>query len=555
MKISTGDKAALSWIWKSSAKYRFRILLLTLGNMVFAGASVLFALMCRGIVDGAVDSDRNAVIKSGAGLLMVILGMLLLRLFCNAVEETIRAGLEKEYRGIILNSLLKKDYEKISAYHSGELMNRMFSDVAVVTDGAAGILPSVMGMVTKLAGAAAVLMALDMSFALIFIGAGAVLFLVSRLFRKHIKKLHKQVQETGGQVRSFLQETLEGLLVIKAFGAEEKMSRINENNQDKHYKARLKRRSVTISANAGFGFVFQAGYLYAILWGAFGIMNGVMTYGTLTAILQLVNQIQQPFAALSAVMPKFYSMTASAERITELLNLPEEPQAEKKADYENLNRITVKNVDFSYGENHVLHNVNIEINKGEIISLTGISGGGKSTLFLLLLGAYRPQRGDIIFEAEDDSFSAGKETRGLFAYVPQGNLLFSGTVRDNITFLNETATEEEINAAAETACALDFINELPEGMETKIGENGFGISEGQAQRIAIARAILGGAPILLLDEATSALDETTEAALLNNIRRMKKKTVLIVTHRPAALEICNRHLILKEGNLTYGDLR
>ncbi|MBQ8614653.1 MAG: ABC transporter ATP-binding protein [Ruminiclostridium sp.] len=555
MKISTGDKAALSWIWKSSAKYRFRILLLTLGNMVFAGASVLFALMCRGIVDGAVDSDRNAVIKSGAGLLMVILGMLLLRLFCNAVEETIRAGLEKEYRGIILNSLLKKDYEKISAYHSGELMNRMFSDVAVVTDGAAGILPSVMGMVTKLAGAAAVLMALDMSFALIFIGAGAVLFLVSRLFRKHIKKLHKQVQETGGQVRSFLQETLEGLLVIKAFGAEEKMSRINENNQDKHYKARLKRRSVTISANAGFGFVFQAGYLYAILWGAFGIMNGVMTYGTLTAILQLVNQIQQPFAALSAVMPKFYSMTASAERITELLNLPEEPQAEKKADYEKLNRITVKNVDFSYGENHVLNNVNIEINNGEIISLTGISGGGKSTLFLLLLGAYRPQRGDIIFEAENGSFSAGRETRGLFAYVPQGNLLFSGTVRDNITFLNETATEEEINAAAETACALNFINELPEGMETKIGENGFGISEGQAQRIAIARAILGGAPILLLDEATSALDETTEAALLNNIRRMKNKTALIVTHRPAALEICSRHLILKEGNLTYGDLQ
>ncbi len=555
MKISTGDKAALSWIWKSSAKYRPRILLLTLGNMVFAGASVLFALMCRGIVDGAVVSDRNAVIKSGAGLLMVILGMLLLRLFCNAVEETIRAGLEKEYRGIILNSLLKKDYEKISAYHSGELMNRMFSDVAVVTDGTAGILPSVMGMVTKLAGAAAVLMALDMSFALIFIGAGAVLFLVSRLFRNHIKKLHKQVQETGGQVRSFLQETLEGLLVIKAFGAEEKMSRINENNQEKHYKARLKRRTVTISANAGFGFVFQAGYLYAILWGAFGIMNGVMTYGTLTAILQLVNQIQQPFAALSAVMPKFYSMTASAERITELLSLPDEPQAEKKADYEKLSRITVKDMDFSYGENKVLSNVNIEINKGEIISLTGISGGGKSTLFLLLLGAYRPQNGEIIFEAENDSFSAGKETRGLFAYVPQGNLLFSGTVRDNITFLNETATEEEISAAAETACALDFINELPEGMETKIGENGFGISEGQAQRIAIARAILGGAPILLLDEATSALDETTEAALLNNIRRMKNKTVLIVTHRPAALEICSRHLILKEGNLTYGDLQ
>lgn len=555
MKISTGDRTSLEWIWKSSAKYRLRLVLLTLGNMIFAAASVLFALMCRGIVDGAVQGEKNAVIESGTGLFLVISGMLLLRLFCNGIEETIRAGLEKEYRGIILNSLLKKDYEKASAYHSGELMNRMFSDVGVVTDGAAGILPSVMGMVTKLVGAAAVLMALDLSFALLFIGAGLVLFLVSRFFRKRIKRLHKQVQETGGEVRSFLQEALEGLLVIKVFGAEEKMSRINEKNQEKHYKARLRRRSVTISANAGFGFVFQAGYLYAILWGAFGIMSGAMTYGTLTAILQLVNQIQQPFAALSAVMPKFYSMTASAERITELLSLPEEPEAEKTADYEKLEKITISGMSFSYGENKVLDNVNIEIDKGEIISLTGISGGGKSTLFLLLLGAYRPQSGEIVFEAENGSFSAGKETRRLFAYVPQGNLLFSGTVRDNITFLNETASEAEINKAAETACALDFINELPDGMETKIGENGFGISEGQAQRIAIARAILGGAPLLLLDEATSALDESTEAALLQNIRVMKDRTVLIVTHRPAALDICGRHLILKEGKLTYGDLR
>ncbi len=555
MAVSVSDKSALKWIYKSSKKAHLRLVLLILGNAVFAVISVIFALMCRGIVDGAAEKNTDVVIKSGIGLFIIILAMLILRLFCNSLDETVRAGLEKEYRSRILSALLKKEYEKTSAYHSGELLNRMFSDVGVVIDGVVGLLPALTGMVARLIGAAAVLMMLDTGFTLLFIAAGIVLFLVSRFFRKRIKLLHKNVQETQGVVRSFLQETLESLLIVKIFGAGEKMCRKNDNNQEAHYKARMKRRTMSIIANSGFGFVFQTGYLYAILWGAFGIIGGTMTYGTLTAILQLVNQIQQPFATLSALLPRFYSMIASAERIIELEELPDEAEAEKQLEYSALRKISVENMSFSYGENKVLSNVNIELEKGEFVSLTGISGGGKSTLFLLLMGAYTPQNGSIRFIADNDTYSAGGETRKLFAYVPQGNFLFSGTVRDNITFLNETASEAEIEAAAKTACAMDFIKELPEGMETKIGENGFGISEGQAQRIAVARAILSNAPILLLDEATSALDEATEAQLLKNIAEMDGKTVLIVTHRCAALDICKKHLILKEGKITYGEIQ
>lgn len=555
MAVSGSDKAAMKWIFNSSKKQHLRICFLVAGNAVFAAVSVIFALMCRGIVDGAVDKNAEAVIKSGVGLFIIILAMLVLRLVCSSLEESIRAGLETSYRQRILGTLLGKNYEKTSSYHSGELLNRMFSDVSVVTDGVTGILPSLVGMATRLIGAAAVLMVLDLSFTLLFIGAGIILFLVSQFFRKKIKRLHKNVQETGGVVRSFLQEALESLLVVKIFGAEEKMSRINDQNQDVHYKARMKRRSVSILANSGFGFIFQMGYLYAIVWGAFRIIDGTMSYGTLTAILQLVNQIQQPFASLSALLPRFYGMIASAERIIELEALPDEPKAEKRLDYNKLNRISIENVSFAYGENSVLSDVNIVIEKGEFVSLTGISGGGKSTLFLLLLGAYQPWSGNIRFETDSEAFAPGAETRSIFAYVPQGNFLFSGTVRDNITFLNETASEDEIEAAAQAACALDFINGFPEGMDTKIGENGFGISEGQAQRIAVARAILGGAPVLLLDEATSALDEATEAQLLKNIAAMDGKTVLIVTHRRAALDICGKRLILKEGKITYGDIR
>lgn len=554
MSVKFADKTALKWIYKTSKKQHLRLILLVAGNAVFAVISVLFALMCRGIVDSAVAKDTPKLIENGIGLFVIILLMLFLRLACSGLDETIRAGLEKEHRGRLLSEILKKDYEKISVYHSGELLNRMFSDVGIVTDGVVSLLPSLVNMVTRLIGAAVVMMTLDLSFTLLFIAGGLVLFLVSRFFRKRIKHLHKAVQESQGVVRSFLQETIERILVVKSFVTEEKMCRINENNQNIHYKARMKRRSISIAANSGFGFVFQIGYLYAIMWGAFGIAADTMTYGTLTAILQLVNQIQQPFASLSALLPRFYGTIASAERLIELENLPDEPKAEKKADYNSFKSIKTEKMSFSYGENTVLSDVSIEINKGDFVSVTGISGGGKSTLFLLLLGAYKPKSGSLSFIGENGSFSAGNETRSLFAYVPQGNILFSGTVRDNITFLNETASEDEIWAAAKVACAEEFIRGLPEGLETKVGENGFGISEGQAQRIAAARALLSGAPILLLDEATSALDEKTEAKLLENIAALKEKTVLIVTHRRAALDICNKHLILKEGNLSYGDI-
>ncbi|MGN1090071.1 MAG: ATP-binding cassette domain-containing protein, partial [Huintestinicola sp.] len=219
--------------------------------------------------------------------------------------------------------------------------------------------------------------------------------------------------------------------------------------------------------------------------------------------------------------------------------------------YDELEKIMLEDVCYSYGENDVLKDVCIDVEKGSITSLTGISGGGKSTLFLLLLGAYQPSSGSIVFSSPKGSFGAGRETRRLFAYVPQGNQLFSGTIAENIAFLKSGADRDDIMHAAEIACAAEFIKELPGGLDTKVGENGFGLSEGQAQRIAVARAILSGAPVLLLDEATAALDEATEARLLENISALDGKTVMIVTHRPAALKICSRHLILKDGKIRY----
>lgn len=342
---------------------------------------------------------------------------------------------------------------------------------------------------------------------------------------------------------------MENMRLIKASDLEVKMENQAESCQAEHMKAQLHRRTYSITSNAGMNFIFQMGYLYALVWGGLKISSHAMSYGTLTAILQLVGQIQTPFSSMSGVLQKLYGMLSSAERLEELFNLEDEKGEDLVNTYHEFQEMQLRNLNFSYDRMDVLKDVNFTVKSGDFIALTGLSGGGKSTLFLLMLGIYQPLEGSIQFQFENGVEAAGKRTRKLFAYVPQGNTLFSGTLRENIAMFAENSTEEQIWHAAEVACVKEFIAEQPEGLDTVIGERGVGLSEGQAQRIAVARAILSGAPILLLDEATSALDGETEKRLLENIAALKNKTCIIVTHRKAALAICNRCLNLENGKI------
>lgn len=554
MAKSKPDNAALSWLLARTKGRRGALAAIIAGNAVFAAAGAAFSLLCRGIIDSAVSGDRGGILGYAAGLGGFVLLQLVLRLVCNSLSEYVRAGMEMDMRAKLFGKLLSAELSSVTKYHSGELLNRMFSDVKICSDGIADILPAAVNMVTRLVCAGVIMVFLEPWFAALFIAAGAVVFVVTRFFRGRLKGLHKQVQEKEGKVRSFLQEALESAAVIKVFGAERKMLRRNDLNQREHYRIRMKRRAIGIISGAGFGLIFQAGYVLALVWGAFGIFSGGMTYGTLTAVLQLVNQIQSPFAGLSSLFPQYYAMLASAERIIELENLPEEQKSAKALDYADFQRLEVSGLRFGYGEKDVITRADFTLNRGETAALTGISGGGKSTLFMLLLGAYRPDGGEIRFVSRSEEYSPGQETRGIFAYVPQGNCLFSGTIRENIAFLNDTEiSDEAVMQAAKAACADESITQLPEGLDARIGENGHGLSEGQAQRIAVARALYSGAGFLLLDEATSALDEQTERKLLENISAMDGKTVLIVTHRPAALEICDRRFTLTDGVITEHD--
>lgn len=547
MQKNGSDKAALLWLFKLSHGKRAGLITIILGNAVFAASGTAFALFCRGIIDSAVNSERDGIITYALLLGAVVVLQLFLRLLCNSLSERIRAKTEMKLRSEVLGALLSSELSELKKYHSGELLNRMFSDIRICADGLTGIVPSAVNMLTQLICAAAVMIILEPWFAALFVVAGVLVFVVMRIMRPRLKHLHKTVQEKEGTVRAFLQETLENPAVIKVFGAEKRVEARNNANQLEHYRVRMRRRNYSIVANAGFSLIFQAGYAFALVWGAFGIFSGGMTYGTLTAVLQLVNQIQSPFAGLSGLLPQYYSAIASAERVIEISSMSGEEHTKKTLHYADFTELSVRNLSFSYGICEVIKCADFDLKRGGITALTGVSGGGKSTLFMLLLGAYKPKTGEIVYKSDSSAYSAGLETRNCIAYVPQGNCLFSGTVRENVSFFEKNPDDGRIKEALRTACAEEFVTELRGGLDAVIGENGAGLSEGQAQRLAVARAIYSGAGILLLDEATSALDEETESRLLRNISEMTDKTVLIVTHRPAALKICTKRLTLKDG--------
>lgn len=541
------NRLTMAWLWKQTKPQHLRLAGLVFGNACFSFISVFFALVCRSVIDAAVAANLRRMWQSAAVFLGIITLQTVLWLWLKRAEEYVRSKTAMDLRGNMTKQLLKKEYAAVRKKHSGEWMNRMFSDVQIISEGIVTILPGMVSMLTRLICAVAVLYFLQPLFAYIFVAGGLFLIVCTGVFRKKLKILHREVQEKQGKVQSFLQEMVENLLVIKVFGEEVDMEAKSQILQDEHFEAQMKRRKISICANAGFSFIFELGYFAALCWGAGGLYRGTVTYGTLTAILQLVGQLQTPVANLSGILPKIYGVLASSERIMELKKYPEERAAGKpEGAFQN---ICFDRVRFSYGGAPVLKQVSFTIKRGETIAVTGLSGGGKSTIFLLILGIYSAREGKITIQTTKQNLSPGKDSRPLFAYVPQGNGLFSGTIRENIQFGKGEASEEKVWEALEAACAREFVEKLPQKLDTVVGEKGLGLSEGQSQRLAIARAILRETPIILLDEATSALDSKTEAEVLRHISTLNDRTCLIVTHREAALKICTKQLLLDHGTI------
>ena len=471
-----------------------------------------------------------------------------------------------------MSMLLRKDYATVSALHSGEWLNRLTSDTVVVAEGYVNILPGLTGMLVKLFSALILMISLDARFASILIPGGALVLVLTYVFRKRMKRLHKAVQEADGRLRVFLQERLGSMLMIRSFAAESQTEQEAGTWMEEHKSARQRKYRFANLCNIGFGAGMDGMYLFGLGYCGYGILTGSVSYGTLMAMIQLIGQIQAPFASLTGVLPVYYAMLASGERLMEIEDYPDAGELpalgmDEVLDYydHRMAGFGLRDAVFAYdptvekladlsGEklSPVLEHVSLEVKKGDMIALCGPSGCGKSTVLRLLMGVYRLDAGMRFLEDVDGSCQELTEQwRRLFAYVPQGNLLMRGSVRDVVSFgaPQERTDDAGIRRALEAACA-DFVDELEQGMDTMLGEHGTGLSEGQMQRLAIARAVFSRSPVLLLDEATSALDEKTEKEVLDHLRKLQNRTVVIVTHRPAALSICSRVVRFGEHGMT-----
>lgn len=562
------QKSTLRWLCAVAGRTKFNIVLLLLVQAASGVSSVAYAVCLKDIINAAVAGDKPGFFRWVGGFALLVCFQLALRAVQRYLEEATKSALENNTKRRLLSRLLTEDFASVTAVHSGEWMNRLTNDTVVVANGMTEILPGVTGMAVRLIGAVAMIVVLEPRFLYLIIPGGILLLIFSTLFRKRMKRLHKRIQEADGSLRVFLQETLGSLLVVRSYGVETEMEEAADTHMESHRKARMRRNWFSNFCNIGFGMVMNGAYVLGAFFCGYGILTGTMSYGTFTAVLQLIGQIQSPFANISGYLPRFYSMLASAERLMEAEKISTaEPTARKSAEEircvykENFASIGLADAGFTYlpparGVDEeadkermpvVISGLNLEIKKGEFVAFTGASGCGKSTVLKLLMCLYPLDAGKRYLKLGGAEVPLDESWQRLFAYVPQGNFLMSGTIREIVAFADREAMRDEarIRHALTVACA-EFVFDLEQGVDTLLGERGLGLSEGQMQRLAIARAIFSDRPILMLDEATSALDAATERQFLNNLRSMTDKTVLIVTHRPAALNFCDRQIQFDE---------
>lgn len=506
------------------------LLILIALSVILSVTAVFFAYASKVLIDGAQESDQLKLLYGGIAIISVLGVQILTKALYSYATAYYKANTEKNIQKRLYSKVLRKKYAMITPFHSGELMNFLQSDVHKITEGVIDIVPRFTFLVLRFTMAFVLLSFLDITFALIMIFFGTLLFLIGLFVRKEIKLRHHAMQDKEAKLRSNLHEGLEHIMLIKAFEAERYAENQLEVHQLGFLKAFLAKQRIGVIASTAMQGFFSLGYAFALIYGAYRIGIGLLTYGSLIAIIQLVEFMQSPFSNLSTLLPKYYAMIGSSERIMALENIEEESQ-EKNTPLLDFDAIVIDDLYFSYGEEQVIKGMNTKINKNQFIVIKGPSGAGKTTLFKLFLGLYEPTKGSIQLVHNDKCVEVSSKTRNLFSYVPQGLMVISGTIKDNIVFNQEHVSYELLVEAAKTACIYEDIVKLPKGFDTWLGEKGIGLSEGQLQRIAIARALLKPTPILLFDEITSALDAETEKKILMNIKKVDNKTCFIITHR------------------------
>ena len=538
----------IRWLASYTKPYIPQLILVLLLDLAATAASIGLSLIGKEMIDSA--GLGQSVTGHILTYILVIIVSQVLSIISSLIvvvfNEKFAFGIRKQ----VYRRVLETHWLDIAKYHTGDLMTRLTSDVGVVSDGISNIIPSIVRLFMELIATFCTLAYFDWRLAVMAVVIAPIAAVVSLWLGRKLKRLQIKVQESEAKYRSFLQESLANILIVKSFNSEEySVNRLTE-LRDERLNWVIKKNHVSVAASNVMSFTFQLGYIAAFAWGTICISRNIITFGTMTVFLTLVNRIQAPIVSLSQYIPKLVAVLASSGRIIELQKLPVEERCTDNIKPAGVG-VRVENLSFGYTDENVLENAEVDFKPGEFTAIVGQSGIGKTTLIRLIMSFTNAAHGLIEFYNQDgEKERANAGARDFIAYVPQGNTLFSGTIRDNILIGKRDATEDEIKEALSAASALEFVNELPNGIDTVIGEKGHGISEGQAQRIAIARALIKKAPFLILDEATSSLDESTELAVLESIRKQKPTpTCLLITHRRSVLKYCDREIRIEDRQL------
>lgn len=532
------------WLYSYAAKYKWLIVIYIVIGLFATGLALAASLVTKNLINEVLGGK----ISAAAVALYVFLGLsgIAVSALNRRLSAKISLRVNNEIRADVFGKFISTTWEEVSAFHSGDLLNRINGDVSTVADSVIGWIPSVTIKSAQFIGAIAIICYYDAAMALLSLISIPAAALISSLLLRKMRSYGTKIREAGSELMSFFEESLQNIQTVKAFGLSQSLDGRLAQLQKIYYDTSLEYNALSVKVTSGMSVLGLFVSYLCMGWCIFRLFTGAIDIGTMVLFIQLSSYLSSSISSLISSVPTVISATVSAGRIISVLNLPREEEdeslaAREIADFGEAPEIEFRDVSFGYKNGgKVFSEVNLTVAPGEFAAFVGPSGGGKTTLLRLLLGLVKPQSGKATLSAKGKAAEISSVTRRIFTYVPQEKAMFSGTVAEMLRLFSPEATDEEINAALKAACAYDFVAALPEGINTPLGERGAGFSEGQNQRLAIARAVLRKAPVLLLDEATSALDLETERRVLENITALcRGKTLIVMTHRESVLPLCD----------------
>lgn len=537
----------LAWIWRASYGARGQVVLCAIIGILSVICSLGFVYLSKETIDIATGARQGHLVHYGIGMASLMLAEILLHAIDNWIVNTLGVKTQNRLRARLFARLMRSEWQGKDSHHSGDILNRIVQDLSTIVSVITSSLPFVIITIVQFTASFCFLFSMDRTLAVMLVLILPLFALLSRIYVRRMRHMTKAVRESDSRIHAIMQESLQHKIVIKTLEQTDGMSRKLNEMQNRLHDEVVARTRFSVLARSLVSTGFSAGYLTAFLWGAFRLQGSGITFGVMTAFLQLVGRIQRPLSDMARLIPTLVGALTSAERLMELEEQPSE-NSDQPICMDDVAGIRLDGVTFSYadGSDTVISNLSATFPPGSMTAILGETGAGKTTLIRLILALLRPDEGRLVIYDSKREEEISPLTRTNFIYVPQGNTLFSGTIRENLLLGRPEATDEELWQALHTACA-EFVEQLPAGLDTLCSEQGGGLSEGQAQRIAIARSLLRSGSILLLDEATSALDADTERRFLKNIAsEMHNKTIIFITHRTSVLEYCDHVLRIKD---------